>query len=829
MRLRIVLLALFAGLLGLVHGQDGFRTSLRLSGLPGPICLAFAPDGRLFVGMKNGEIHAFDGNGSLGVFATIACSTDDNRGLLSIAFDPNFASNRFIYAFYTTNSQSLHPPATPKNRVSRFTELNNRAVPGSEVVILDGIPSDSGFKNGGCIRFGIDGKLYISTGDGGNPAQAQSLTSLAGKLLRINPDGTIPPDNPFVGGGNRGEIWARGFRQPFRFAFRPGTVVPYICDVGNELWEEINVGVKGGNFGWNLYEGPVGAGGIIDPIHAYAHNGGLASIIGGCFVGDRFPVSYQNRFIYADYMLNFLYSLEVTPQNTKVEWRNFTYAPYPVDMAYGPDGALYVVSIGFGEVHRIAYEPEVSSVTGPVGIVGGNAAQGTVTLEFPASAAGQLVTLTSSTPSLLQVPASVNVPAGEMGVGIPMTTTGVNANTSVTLSARTYSVTKSTTIGVLRAGISSVLASPNPVVGGNNATGTVILNGKAGSNGANVSLFSGNSVVAQVPSSMSISAFGTTGTFPITTIPVGAVTHLSITATLGDSSKAVSLTVHPVPMLVNSLVINPKRIPSGTGTTGTVTISAPAPQGGQPVDLAVNASAVVVPQVVTVPAASTVVSFPITTKAIDYTVTVNVIASIRTSKRISTLTLDPCPIRAFAVFPTSIPGGVSVNGQVVLRSAAPAGGATVGLSDNSPATSPQSSVFIPAGQTTGNFFVLTAVVSNNVISTLTATYAGAVRTTQLTVTNVVALHSVTVNPTQVKGGSSATGRVVLTKVATSAEVVSLSDNMSILTTPPSVTVSIGANQANFPVTTLPVSASYTGTIIAQHNGLKRTCTLRVDP
>jgi len=501
----------------------------------------------------------------------------------------------------------------------------------------------------------------------------------------------------------------------------------------------------------------------------------------------------------------------------------------PAQYGVGRGGNPFGVHVGLSALLEFTDGPEVASVTGPVGIVGGNSGQGTVTLEYAAPAAGQAVTLTSSLPVILQVPASVNVPAGQTGVAIPITTSGVNANTNVTVSAKTYTVTKSATIGVLRAGISLVLANPNPVVGGSPCTGTVVLNGKAGSNGATVSLFSGNPVIAQVPSSMSIVAFGTTGTFPITTIPIGSITHLSITATLGDSSKAVSLTVHPVPMLVNSLVVNPNRIPSGTGTTGTVTISSPAPQGGQAVDLAVNASAVVLPAFVTVPPASTVVSFPISTKAIDYTVTVNVVASIRSSKRVATLTLDPCPIRAFAVFPKSIPGGVSVNGQVVLRSAAPSGGATVTLTDNSPATSPQASVLIPAGQTTGSFAVLTAVVANNVVSTLTATYAGAVRTTQLTVTNVVALHSTSVNPTQVQGGSAATGRVVLTKPASVAEVVSLSDNLSVLTTPASVAVPIGANQANFPVTTSRVSASYTGTIIAQHNGIKRTCTLRVDP
>lgn len=830
MRTRSLLALLLAVLAAGSSAQDGFVISNAVTGLNAPTCVTFAPDGRLFVGEKGGAVKVYQNGSLLSTFTTIACSTNSERGVLGIALDPNFATNRFVYVYYTTNNLSLSPPPTPKNRVSRFTELANQAIPGSETILLDNIPSDAGNHNAGCIRFGQDGKLYIATGDGGStPALSQNLSSLAGKLLRINPDGSIPSDNPFVGTGNRGEIWAYGFRNPFRFQFRPGTLVPYIADVGQSSWEEINVGVAGGNFGWNLHEGPSGGAGFIQPIHAYSHNGGSRSVTGGSFVGNRWPVEFQSRYVFGDYVLNELFYVQVTAGNAYVSNGSFLGVSSPVDFALGPDGALYVVSLNTGTVKRIAYEPKVASVSGPQALVGGNAGQGTVTLEHPAAAGGQPVTLVSSNPSALQVPSSVTVPGGQYSVGMPIATSGVNSDTTVTVTASAYGQARSVNIGVLRAGISNVLASPNPVVGGNTAVGTVVLDGKAGPSGANVSLFSGNTSVAQVPATMQIAAGGTSGTFPITTFAVSSVTHLSINATLGASAKAVSLRVDPLPMLVNSLVINPNRIKSGAGTSGTVTISRPAPAGGQVVNLAVNASIVFLPATMTIPAASTVGTFPISTGAIDFTVTVNVVASIGTSKRIATLTLDPCPIRAFAVFPNSIPGGLAVNGQVVLRNAAPAGGAVVALSDNSPATAPQASVAIPAGATTGNFTVLTAVVSSNVVATLYATYDGATRATQMTVTNVVALHSINVNPTQVRGGASATGRVVLTKQAQVGMTAALSDNLSVLTTPPNVTVPVGSNQANFPVTTLPVSASYTGTIIAQLEGIKRTCTLRIDP
>ena len=142
-------------------------------------------------------------------------TSSGERGLLGIAFDPNFASNHFVYVYYTATSPTVH------NRVSRFIANGDVAVPGSESVILELNPlSDATNHNGGAIHFGLDGKLYIGVGENANGANAQTLSNLLGKMLRINPDGSIPSDNPFftTASGDNRAIWALGLRNPFTFA-----------------------------------------------------------------------------------------------------------------------------------------------------------------------------------------------------------------------------------------------------------------------------------------------------------------------------------------------------------------------------------------------------------------------------------------------------------------------------------------------------------------------------------------------------------------------------------------------------------------------------------
>jgi glucose/arabinose dehydrogenase len=172
---------------------QGFVEVQVATGLRGATAMAVAPDGRVFVCQQTGELRVVK-NGVLLAepFVTVETDPTGERGLLGIAFDPSFAENGFIYLYYTALVSPRH------NRVSRFTAAGDKAVPGSEVVIfqLDDL-SAATVHNGGAMHFGPDGKLFISVGENGTPLNAQSLSNVFGKMLRINSDGSIPSDNPF--------------------------------------------------------------------------------------------------------------------------------------------------------------------------------------------------------------------------------------------------------------------------------------------------------------------------------------------------------------------------------------------------------------------------------------------------------------------------------------------------------------------------------------------------------------------------------------------------------------------------------------------------------
>ncbi len=165
-----------------------------VSGFNSPTAMALAPDGRIFVCQQGGSLRVIK-NGVLLATPVLTLTVDGNgeRGLLGVTLDPNFPQNSYLYVYYTKPTPAVH------NRLSRFTLNGDVAVPGSELPLLD-LDNLSGATNhnGGSIHFGTDGKLYVAVGDNANGANAQSLTILFGKILRLNSDGTIPSDNPFV-------------------------------------------------------------------------------------------------------------------------------------------------------------------------------------------------------------------------------------------------------------------------------------------------------------------------------------------------------------------------------------------------------------------------------------------------------------------------------------------------------------------------------------------------------------------------------------------------------------------------------------------------------
>lgn len=331
----------------------GFEETLYAGGLAAPTAMEFAPDGRLFVAEQSGRVRIIkDGVQLPTPFATVSVNSSFEQGLLGVALDPDFATTRYVYVYYT----SL---ATGHDRVSRLTaSLANPDVAesGSEAVILDNILQSVGYHDGGAIHFGVDGKLYVAVGDGGTPSSAQSLGTLAGKLLRIDPaafPAIVPPDNPFVGTpGARGEIWALGLRNPFTFAVDPATGRIHINDVGQNTWEEINLGSPAANYGWPTCEGSCSTPGFVDPIYAYNHNGGQAAITGGAFYrANQFPVEYVGSYFFADYVNGFVRRL--SPDNQAHEFAPS--AKSPVDLAIGRDGSLYYLSIFNGSVYHIRY------------------------------------------------------------------------------------------------------------------------------------------------------------------------------------------------------------------------------------------------------------------------------------------------------------------------------------------------------------------------------------------------------------------------------------------------------------------------------------------
>jgi glucose/arabinose dehydrogenase len=213
------------------------------------------------------------------------------------------------------------------------------------------------------MNFGTDGKLYIAVGDNDNSANAQKLSNLKGKMLRINADGTIPQDNPFYDNekaeGKDKAIWARGLRNPFSFAVHPVAGTIFINDVGEHKWEEINEGAKGANYGWPRYEGSASDSGYEDPVYAYQHGNtpdtGCA-ITGGAFYSPKtaqFPSEYQDDYFFADYCSGWIRRFDPV-QKTAYSFKAISNES-PVDLKTGDDGALYFLARGTGSVEKISY------------------------------------------------------------------------------------------------------------------------------------------------------------------------------------------------------------------------------------------------------------------------------------------------------------------------------------------------------------------------------------------------------------------------------------------------------------------------------------------
>jgi len=334
----------------------GFSETPVATGLSSPTALGLAPDGRVFVAQKGGALRVVRNNALLSQpFLTVSVNTEGERGLLGVAFDPDFLSNRFVYVYYTTAAAPTH------NRVSRFTASSSNpdvAQAGSELQILNLPTLGASNHNGGAIHFGTDGKLFVAVGENAVSANAQSLNTPLGKLLRINANGSIPTDNPFYSqttGVNRA-IWAWGLRNPFTFAFDTASGRMQVNDVGQDSWEEVNLGTRGANYGWPQTEGlqPPGVSGVRYPIHTYQNAGANCAIVGAAFYRPqifRFPTAYDGRYFFGDYCGGFIRML--SPPNYSSSTEFATGISSLVDIQTHQDGSLYYLASGSGELFRV--------------------------------------------------------------------------------------------------------------------------------------------------------------------------------------------------------------------------------------------------------------------------------------------------------------------------------------------------------------------------------------------------------------------------------------------------------------------------------------------
>ena len=333
----------------------GFTETRVATGLSNPTAMEFAPDGRLFVCLQDGRLRVIKNGALLSTpFLSLTVDSSGERGLLGIAFDPNFASNNFVYVYYTATTSPRH------NRVSRFTANGDVAVAGSELAILDLENLSATNHNGGAIHFGPDGKLYVAVGENAVGSNSQTLNNRLGKILRINSDGTIPTDNPFysTANGNNRSIWSLGLRNPYTFAFQRTTGRMFINDVGQSTWEEINDGIAGSNYGWPTTEGPTTSPNFRTPIFAYGRSpsetGGCA-ITGGAFydpVTTQFPGSYLGKYFFADFCSGWIRLFDPA-EGTATGFA--TGISLPVDLRVSADGSLYYLARGAGAVFRIQY------------------------------------------------------------------------------------------------------------------------------------------------------------------------------------------------------------------------------------------------------------------------------------------------------------------------------------------------------------------------------------------------------------------------------------------------------------------------------------------
>jgi glucose/arabinose dehydrogenase len=367
----------------------GFTIEPIVGDLDLPTTFAFLPDGRILIAEKAGRVKIWkDGVLYARPLTDIRDEVNEfiDRGLIGMAVDPAFERNGYVYLLYSWDApgQAKDADEPRRSRLVRYTVQGDVVRPNSGVVLLDDHWTDTQNHSVGALKFALDGSLFVSLGDGSLSAmpdklslRAQDIDNVQGKILHIDPKtGNGLPGNPFFDPKQpksaRSRVWSYGYRNPFRFALHPQTNIPYVGDVGWNTYESLMRATPGSNFGWPCVEGVrdvpefqkdpvcknVNAKTTDQKVVVYPHEGNNASITVGDFnFSDNFPADMRGDLFFGDYSKRFI-RRAMLDENGKVK-QVIDFADdvgEPVDIQFGPDGALYWLSIYSGGLRRI-YDP----------------------------------------------------------------------------------------------------------------------------------------------------------------------------------------------------------------------------------------------------------------------------------------------------------------------------------------------------------------------------------------------------------------------------------------------------------------------------------------
>ncbi len=486
--------------------------------------------------------------------------------------------------------------------------------------------------------------------------------------------------------------------------------------------------------------------------------------------------------------------------------------------------------------------PVISSlVINPSEVVGGSVAKATVNLQSPAPPSGVTITLSSDTPSVASIPASVFIPGGESSSPpVIITTPSVASQSTANITASyvdssgTHNSVSSKIIVDPTPALAGISISPTSVTGGSAVTATVSLKGPAPQGGVQVSLSNDNPTFASVPVSVTVPAGSSSATVNITTTTVTTPSTVNVTASYtppngGANVFTATFTVYPQPA-VSTLSVSPSNVIGGATATATVGLNYPAPQGGIQVSLVSdNPSVASVPASVTIPAGANSVQVSITTTSVTSAASATITASYVDVNKVSSsaqakLNVYPVPhISGITISPNEVPGGTASAATITLQSPAPPGGVTVTLSSDTPsAVTPPASVTIPEGATTSSSVSIpTNAVKSTVNVNINAEYIAGGKTISSAsgaLTVVAPLSQLTITPNVIFSFFGATGEVVLPGPAPTggANISLVSSDPSLLAVPSSVTVPAGSSSATFNVvaggtlttTNVTVTATY---------------------